>query len=117
MSLSEKRTNHDTSPFGSDVFRSVVNSEIAENMKQAAQAVGLSIIVTGNPGEEYSFKHPLEPKMCEGVLEEGEVVVEIDYSSSPNMMTEFWDKVKEMLPGYEQQRKWLRDNEHILSVF
>lgn len=92
----ERLSRSDPSPFGTDVYRSIIDSDESEVMRQAAKLVGLPISIRGNTGEEYSFKHPLEPKMCRGILEKGEVVVEIDYSSNPNIMTEFWNKVKEI---------------------
>ncbi len=45
------------------------------------------------------------------------VVHELAHVEEKNHSKSFWNKVKEMLPDYEQQRKWLRDNGHILSVF
>ena len=94
MTDKETQSSSDSSPFGSDVYRDVVSSEAAENMKQAAQSAGLSIRIEEGKGREYSYKHPLEPKMCEGVLNEGEAFVEIDYGSNPNRMTDFWKTLR-----------------------
>lgn len=45
------------------------------------------------------------------------VVHELAHVKEKNHSKSFWNKVKDMLPNYEQQRKWLKDNGHILSVF
>ncbi len=96
MTKIEKRLNAAPSPFGTDVYRSIVRTNTLEAMKEAAELVGLTIGIRGEEGDEYSFKHPLEPKMCSGVLKEGKVLVEINFSSNPNIMPEFWKKVKEI---------------------
>jgi predicted metal-dependent hydrolase len=45
------------------------------------------------------------------------VVHELAHVEEKNHSKRFWNKVKVMLPNYVQQRKWLKDNEHILNIF
>lgn len=45
------------------------------------------------------------------------VVHELAHVAEKNHSKRFWNKVAEIFPDYKQQRKWLRDNEHMLNIF
>jgi predicted metal-dependent hydrolase len=44
-------------------------------------------------------------------------VHELVHTEEMNHSTKFWSKVKALFPDYEQQKKWLRDNHQLLSLF
>ncbi|MDQ1328839.1 MAG: hypothetical protein QG641_2125 [Candidatus Poribacteria bacterium] len=44
------------------------------------------------------------------------VVHELAHVEERNHSARFWNKVKIMLPGYEEHKKWLRDNSHLLVL-
>ncbi|MDO8872669.1 MAG: SprT family zinc-dependent metalloprotease [Methanoregula sp.] len=44
------------------------------------------------------------------------IVHELVHLRQPDHSKKFWAKVKEMMPDYEQQREWLRENERLLRI-
>jgi predicted metal-dependent hydrolase len=44
------------------------------------------------------------------------VVHELAHIEEKNHSRDFWNKVKIMLPDYEQHREWLKENRHLLDV-
>jgi len=44
------------------------------------------------------------------------VVHELVHISQPDHSKKFWAKVREIIPDYEQRRKWLRENERLLKI-
>ncbi|MFC1480550.1 M48 family metallopeptidase [Candidatus Omnitrophota bacterium] len=44
------------------------------------------------------------------------VIHELSHVVVKNHSTNFWNKVKVMLPDYEKSRKWLKENEHLLRI-
>ena len=44
------------------------------------------------------------------------VVHELVHLVQPDHSRKFWAKVKEIMPDYEERRKWLRDNERLLRI-
>jgi predicted metal-dependent hydrolase len=44
------------------------------------------------------------------------VVHELVHIGQPDHSKKFWNKVREVMPDYEQRRKWLRENERLLKI-
>lgn len=44
------------------------------------------------------------------------VVHELSHLEHMNHSRKFWDKVKTIMPDYEQRKKWLKDNSYLLTV-
>lgn len=44
------------------------------------------------------------------------VVHELSHLEHMNHSTKFWDKVKALMPDYEQKKKWLKDNSYLLTI-
>jgi len=44
------------------------------------------------------------------------VVHELSHLEHKNHSTKFWNKVKTILPDYEQRKKWLKDNDNLLVL-
>jgi predicted metal-dependent hydrolase len=44
------------------------------------------------------------------------IVHELVHLRQPDHSKKFWAKVGEIMPDYEQRRKWLRENEHLLRI-
>jgi len=44
------------------------------------------------------------------------IVHELVHLRQPDHSDRFWNKVKNAMPGYEQHRRWLRENERMLTV-
>lgn len=44
------------------------------------------------------------------------VIHELTHIEERNHSKRFWDKVKVMLPDYEQHKEWLKENRHLLDI-
>jgi predicted metal-dependent hydrolase len=44
------------------------------------------------------------------------IVHELVHLKQPDHSKKFWNKVREIMPDYEQRRKWLRENERLLKI-
>ena len=44
------------------------------------------------------------------------VAHEVAHLEHKNHSRNFWDKVMSLNPDYKQQRKWLRQNDHLLNL-
>lgn len=81
---------------GPDVCTTIIDTNSAEIMKSVAEQLGLPFRTIAESGQKYSFKHPGLPKMCQGVLEEGKVVISINYDKAPETMPIFWEEVEKI---------------------
>jgi predicted metal-dependent hydrolase len=44
------------------------------------------------------------------------IVHELVHLRQPDHSKKFWNKVRDIMPDYEQRRRWLRDNERLLRI-
>ena len=44
------------------------------------------------------------------------VVHELVHISQPDHSKKFWDKIRKIMPDFEQRRNWLKDHEWLLKI-